>query len=99
MNNDTNVVEIRHGVNSTTTFDVERIRADFPILDQSVYGKPLVYFDNGASAQKPRQVIDAMNDIMETQLQRPSRRTRPLTALDGGLRGGAWEGGEIFQRR
>ena len=42
-------------------FDVERIRADFPILYREVYGKPLVYLDNGASAQKPRAVLDAMD--------------------------------------
>jgi cysteine desulfurase/selenocysteine lyase len=40
--------------------DVERIRADFPILHQKVHGKPLVYLDNAASAQKPRAVIDAL---------------------------------------
>jgi cysteine desulfurase/selenocysteine lyase len=39
-------------------YDVERIRADFPILSREVYGKPLIYLDNGASAQKPNQVID-----------------------------------------
>lgn len=42
------------------TYDVEAIRADFPILSREVYGKPLVYLDNGASAQKPRQVLDAI---------------------------------------
>jgi len=41
-------------------YDVEKIRRDFPILDQSVYGKPLVYLDNAATAQKPRAVIDAV---------------------------------------
>jgi cysteine desulfurase/selenocysteine lyase len=41
-------------------FDVAAIRADFPALAMHVYGKPLVYLDNGASAQKPRQVIDRM---------------------------------------
>ncbi|MBH0239160.1 cysteine desulfurase [Methylobrevis albus] len=40
------------------TYDVERIRQDFPILSTTVYGKPLVYLDNGASAQKPKQVLD-----------------------------------------
>jgi cysteine desulfurase/selenocysteine lyase len=40
--------------------DVERIRADFPILARQVHGKPLVYLDNGASAQKPRAVLEAM---------------------------------------
>ena len=41
-------------------YDVEAIRADFPILFREVYGKPLVYLDNGASAQKPRPVLDAI---------------------------------------
>jgi len=50
-----------------TTFDVERIRADFPILSQTVRGQKLVFLDSGASAQKPRVVIDAMRDAMETQ--------------------------------
>ena len=42
-------------------YDVERIRADFPILYREVHGKPLVYLDSGASAQKPRSVIEAMD--------------------------------------
>jgi cysteine desulfurase/selenocysteine lyase len=42
-------------------YDVERIRSDFPILYRDVYGKPLVYLDNGASAQKPLSVIEAMD--------------------------------------
>jgi cysteine desulfurase / selenocysteine lyase len=41
-------------------YDVDAIRADFPILSRTVYGKPLVYLDNGASAQKPQAVIDAI---------------------------------------
>ncbi|MBB5754643.1 cysteine desulfurase [Prosthecomicrobium pneumaticum] len=41
-------------------YDVGRIRQDFPILSRTVYGKPLVYLDNGASAQKPQAVVDAM---------------------------------------
>jgi cysteine desulfurase/selenocysteine lyase len=48
-------------------YDVGRVRADFPILSREVYGKPLVYLDNGASAQKPRAVIDAMRETMETE--------------------------------
>ena len=47
-------------------FDVTRVRADFPILTQQVYGKPLVYLDNAASAQKPRQVIDAVSNFYGT---------------------------------
>ncbi|MCR4266498.1 cysteine desulfurase [Nitratireductor sp. ZSWI3] len=42
------------------SYDVEAIRRDFPILAREVYGKPLVYLDNGASAQKPQAVIDAV---------------------------------------
>jgi cysteine desulfurase/selenocysteine lyase len=42
-------------------FDVEAIRRDFPILSRDVYGKPLVYLDNAASAQKPKAVLDAIN--------------------------------------
>ena len=41
-------------------FDIQKIRADFPILSRTVNGKPLVYFDNGATSQKPQIVIDAI---------------------------------------
>ncbi len=44
----------------TKSFDVEAVRRDFPILSREVYGKPLVYLDNAASAQKPQAVIDAI---------------------------------------
>jgi cysteine desulfurase/selenocysteine lyase len=43
-------------------FDVQRIRADFPLLSRTVHGKPLVYFDNANTSQKPRQVIEAVDD-------------------------------------
>lgn len=43
-------------------FDVEKVRADFPILSRDVYGKPLVYLDNAATTQKPLCVLDAMRD-------------------------------------
>jgi cysteine desulfurase / selenocysteine lyase len=46
-------------------FDVERVRADFPILEQKVHGKPLVYLDNAATSQKPRAVIDAISRYYE----------------------------------
>jgi cysteine desulfurase / selenocysteine lyase len=46
-------------------YDVAAIRAEFPILSAQVYGKPLVYLDNAASAQKPKAVIDAMVRTME----------------------------------
>ena len=44
------------------TFDVERVRADFPILRQQVHGHPLVYLDNANTTQKPQAVIDALSD-------------------------------------
>ncbi len=47
-------------IKPATEYDVEAIRWDFPILSREVYGKPLVYLDNGASAQKPQVVIDAI---------------------------------------
>ena len=50
---------------NTPAYDVERVRRDFPILEREVFGRPLVYLDNGASAQKPRQVIDTMRQVME----------------------------------
>ena len=45
---------------TVTTFDVTKIRQDFPILSQQVYGKPIVYFDNGATTQKPQVVMDTV---------------------------------------
>ncbi|MEX0617144.1 MAG: cysteine desulfurase [Candidatus Woykebacteria bacterium] len=48
-----------------TALDVEKIRKDFPILKREVYGKPLVYFDNAATSQKPHQVIDVISDYYQ----------------------------------
>jgi len=47
----------------TAALDLERIRADFPILQRQVNGRPLIYLDNAATTQKPRQVIDALVDF------------------------------------
>lgn len=51
-----------HKLHNTRPFDINAVRADFPILSEKVYGKPLVYLDNGASAQKPKCVIDAVSN-------------------------------------
>lgn len=50
----------------TVHLDTAKIRADFPILQSTVYDKPLVYLDNAASAQKPWQVIDKMSNFMQS---------------------------------
>jgi cysteine desulfurase/selenocysteine lyase len=52
---------------TTSSYDVEAIRRDFPILAREVYGKPLTYLDNGASAQKPRAVIEAITHAMTSE--------------------------------
>ncbi len=48
-------------------YDVESVREDFPILKQEIYGKPLVFLDSAASAQKPRAVIEAMKHCYEEE--------------------------------
>lgn len=45
---------------SNSSFDVNKIRLDFPILKRQINGQPLIYFDNAATSQKPQQVIDAI---------------------------------------
>ena len=51
---------VRRNIPVKDCLDIAKIRSDFPILDRRVYGKPLVYLDNAATSQKPRQVIDAL---------------------------------------
>ncbi len=48
-------------------YDLAKVRADFPILSRDIHGKPLVYLDNAASAQKPRQVLEAMTHAYEAE--------------------------------
>ena len=47
-------------------FNINQIRSDFPILQQQVYNKPLIYLDNGATTQKPRVVIDTIRELQES---------------------------------
>lgn len=58
-------MSVDKAIAANSGFDVDAIRAEFPILSREAYGKPLVYLDNAASAQKPRAVIDAMGRAME----------------------------------
>ena len=65
----------------TTPYDLEGVRADFPILAETVYGKPLVYLDNAASAQKPSAVIDAMSKAYQTAYSNVHRGAHRLSQL------------------
>jgi len=60
-------------------FDAERLQKDFPVLAQRVHGKPLVYFDNGASAQKPKAVLDAMQRFYENDYANIHRGVHELS--------------------
>jgi cysteine desulfurase/selenocysteine lyase len=76
-------------------FDVARVRQDFPILSQKIHGKPLVYFDNGATSQKPQCVIDAIDHYYRAENsnihrgvhQLSERATAAYEAARGKLRG------------
>src|SRR5882724_7572388 len=50
-----------------SAYDVSALRRDFPILARKVHGRPLVYLDNAASAQKPKLVLDAMQNFMTSE--------------------------------
>ncbi|MCP3413459.1 cysteine desulfurase [Bradyrhizobium brasilense] len=56
-----------HPAMSNGTYDVDRLRADFPALSMTVYDKPLVYLDNAASAQKPKAVLDRMMRVYSSE--------------------------------
>jgi cysteine desulfurase/selenocysteine lyase len=65
---------------STATYDAEALKRDFPILARPVHGKRLVYLDNAASAQKPRQVLDAMKNFMTSEYANVHRGVHFLSA-------------------
>jgi len=56
-----------HPAVSNGSYDVHRVRQDFPILAMQVHGKPLVYLDNAASAQKPRAVLDRLTEAYTSE--------------------------------
>lgn len=62
-------------------YDIEKIRSDFPILAREVNGKPLVYLDNGASAQKPKAVIDAVTNAYQNEYANVHRGLHFLSNL------------------
>ena len=63
------------------SYDVEAVRADFPILSRTIYGKKLVYLDNGASAQKPHAVIGAVRRCYEEEYSNVHRGAHYLSGL------------------
>jgi cysteine desulfurase/selenocysteine lyase len=64
-----------------SSFDAARVRKDFPTLHQEVYGKPLIYFDNGATSQKPQQVIDAINQYYSKENSNIHRGVHHLSQI------------------
>ena len=75
-----------HPAVSNGSYDVARLREDFPALALKVYGKPLVYLDNAASAQKPNAVLDRMTEAYKTRIrQRASWAALPRQRRDRGL--------------
>jgi cysteine desulfurase/selenocysteine lyase len=78
-----------HPAVANGSYDVERIRADFPALAMQVYGKPLVYLDNAASAQKPRAVLDRMTKAYTSEYANVHRGLHYLAnAATEGYEGG-----------
>jgi cysteine desulfurase/selenocysteine lyase len=63
----------------SATFDVEKIREDFPVLKQKIHGKPLIYLDNAATAQKPQSVIDAIVKFYEVDCANIHRGVHELS--------------------
>ena len=64
----------------TTNYVLEKIRSDFPILSRTVHGRPLVYLDNAASAEKPRQVMDAITTFVNSEYSNVHRGVHFLSA-------------------
>src|SRR5438445_1806122 len=60
------------------SFDVQQIRKDFPLLSRTVHGKPLIYFDNANTAQKPRRVIETVDDFYRRHNANVSRAVHTL---------------------
>jgi cysteine desulfurase/selenocysteine lyase len=66
-------------VAATARLDIERVRADFPVLHQKIHGRPLVYLDNAATTQKPRSVIDAVTTFYESDCANVHRGVHVLS--------------------
>src|SRR5256714_6697360 len=65
---------------ATKKLDAHKLRADFPIFEQTFHGKPLAFLDSAVSSQKPRQVLDAMREFYETSYSNVHRGVYTLSA-------------------
>jgi len=72
-------------------FDVNKVRRDFPILETKIHGKPLIYADNAASTQKPRQVIDSISDLYSNHYANIHRGVHHLSQKSTALYEGSRE--------
>ena len=72
-----------------TTFPIDKIRADFPILDEKIRNKPLVYLDNAATCQKPKAVIDSISHLFEHDYANVHRGVHTLSVRSTDLYEGA----------
>ena len=68
-------------VTARSTLDAQKLRADFPIFEQKIHGKPLAYLDSAVTSQKPRQVLDAMRTFYETSYANVHRGVYTLSEL------------------
>src|SRR5579872_4543088 len=82
---------LRLDPDKTAALDVERVRADFPILQRKVNGRPLIYLDNAATTQKPRQVIDSLVDFYTNTNANVHRGVHTLSVESTDLYEGARE--------
>src|SRR3977135_539434 len=85
-----------HPAVTNGSYDVNRIRKDFPILGMQVYGKPLVYLDNAASAQKPKAVLDRLHKAYTAEYANVHRGLHYLANEATDASGGACAEGRAF---
>jgi cysteine desulfurase/selenocysteine lyase len=83
---------------TTNTLDVRAIRADFPILERQVHGKRLIFLDSAASSQKPRQVIDAMDECIGAATPMSIAASRAQRRSDGPVRA-ARKSGSLYWKQ
>ncbi len=83
-------------VTARPALDAQKLRADFPIFEQKIHGKPLAYLDSAASSQKPRQVLDALREFYETSYANVHRGVYLLSERATEAYEGAREKARVF---